>query len=308
MPDNIAPPTAETSTLLPSRALQEHRIGISVSDSSDLARLGLTPVHFKLAVRELARTVLVGGGTLAYGGHLRPGGFTEFLIGELGQYAGAGLLDGGGRQQEVALLLCLAQHEHRKSTLDELARANEDLGLHGEMRCLDVNGQVLFDREAGRGAEGEPFPADKAVLAQGLTSLRRYMVGQTSARMLIGGGRHNYAGAMPGLMEEALLALQAGQPLYMAAGFGGAALDMAAVVDTRCEGLCPRHETDSPLDATSLASLATIKALVAEGGGWQRLNNGLDDNENLHLAMTHRPAEIASLVGLGLGRWAQRRL
>jgi hypothetical protein len=301
-----APETAVAGSgaLLPARALAGHRIGISVSDSPDLARLGLTAAHLKLAVRELARTVLVGGGTLAYGGHLRPGGFTEFLMAELGQYASAGLLHEPA--QEVALLLCLSQQEHRKNSLDELDQVDADLGLYGEMRCLDLQGRVLPDRSAGRGPAGEPYPADKAVLAAGLTAMRHYMIAHTSARMLIGGRRHGATGAMPGLVEEALLALQAEQPLFLAAGFGGSTRDLAAAIDPRCVGLCPPHEADAPLEPGAVAGIAAVCALVAPLG-WRRLNNGLDEAENLHLATTHRPAEIASLIGLGLGRWARQR-
>ena len=303
-----APDTAlcKSAELLPPRALQGCRIGISVSDSADLARLGLSATHFKLAVRELARTVLVGGGTLAYGGHLKPGGYTEFLIGELGQYASAGLFAAGGAAQDVALLLCLSPQEHGKNSLAELDHVNRDLGLYGELRCLDLQGQVLADPGAGRAEEGAPYPTDKALLAQGLSAMRRYMTAHTAARMLIGGRRQGSTGAMPGLMEEALLALEAGQPLYLAAGLGGATLDMAAAIDPRCAGLCPRHDTDPPPDPTALVAIEMLKTVVG-ADGWSRLNNGLDADENLHLAMTHRPAEIASHVALGLGRWAQRR-
>ena len=291
-------------SLLPTRALRGHRIGISVSDSADLARLGLTPVHLKLAVRELARTVLVGGGTLAYGGHLKPGGFTEFLIGELGQYAGTGVLDADGVRQ-VALLLCLSQQEHQKCSLTELQATDDDLGLYGELRCLDLNGTVLVNRAAGRGPDGKPYPTDKAVLAQGLSAMRQHMLDSTDARMLIGGRRHGYSGAMPGLYEEALLTLQAGQPMYLAAGFGGATLDLAGAIDARCTGLCARHAGDPPLESGASTGLAAFSSLIGNAG-WARLDNGLSDNENLHLATTHRPGEIASLVGLGLGRWAAR--
>jgi hypothetical protein len=54
------------AVLLPPDALARVRVGISISDSSDLARLGLTDTHLRLALGEVARAVLVGGGKLAY--------------------------------------------------------------------------------------------------------------------------------------------------------------------------------------------------------------------------------------------------
>lgn len=294
-----------TPELLPALALRGLRIGVSVSDSADLARLGLTPAHFKLAVREIARTVLVGGGTLAYGGHLLPGGYTEFLIGELCQYARAGIFKGGRPSSAVPLLLCLAQQEHRKCSLDDLDRVDDELGLYGKLQCIDLNGQVLSDRTAGREAEGEPYPTDKAMLAQGLTALRRHMTANTAARVLLGGKRAGYTGAMPGVLEEALMALHAKQPLYLAGGFGGITLDMATAIDPRCETLCP-DGWRARLDAASAAGLDELSVLSGETG-MSRLDNGLDPDENLCLATTHRPAEVAALVALGLGRWAQRQ-
>ena len=69
--------------LLPANTLARVRLGVSASPSSDLERLGLLEEHFKLALGELARTVLVLGGHLLYCGHLDPKGYTSFLIGEL---------------------------------------------------------------------------------------------------------------------------------------------------------------------------------------------------------------------------------
>jgi len=54
------------STLLPAGALRGTCIGISVAESPDLERLGLLEIHFRLAMAEIARSVLVSGGTLAY--------------------------------------------------------------------------------------------------------------------------------------------------------------------------------------------------------------------------------------------------
>ena len=294
----------EAAGVLPANALQGHRIGLSVSDSADLPRLGLGLLHQQLVLRELARTVLVGGGTLAYGGHLRPGGFTRFLVSELGQYARAGLF--GEAPQQRALLLCLSWQEHRRNSLAQLDLVDAELDLYGELRCLDPAGQVLRDRGAGRSPESQPDISDEALLEASRSAQRRHLVEHTAARVLLGGRRHESSPKLPGLLEEGLLALQAGQPLYLAAGLGGTTLDMAAVIDPACAALCPRLPTDPPPGPGAAAGLAALRALVG-GAGWRRLDNGLDDSENRHLAMTHRPAEIAALVSLGLGRWAQRQ-
>jgi hypothetical protein len=68
------------AVLLPHDALRGIQVGISVSKSPDLARLGLLEAHFRLALGEIARVVLVSGGGLIYGGHLNPEGYTAFLV------------------------------------------------------------------------------------------------------------------------------------------------------------------------------------------------------------------------------------
>src|SRR5688572_30820614 len=98
--------------LLSSDALQGVLVGISVSESLDLDRLGLVETHVRLAVAEIARAVLLAGGTLAYGGHLEPESDTSFMVRELHRYA----------RRDQPLLVSLAWQEHRKLALAELQR------------------------------------------------------------------------------------------------------------------------------------------------------------------------------------------
>ncbi len=296
--------TASSSSvqLLPPLALLGRRIGVSVSDSTDLARLGLTDTHFRLALREIARTALVGGGTLAYGGHLRPDGFTVFLVHELASYARTGTFNRRPRGADAPLLVCLSQQEHRACSIETLKQIDADLGVYGELRCLDLQGNEI-DWRAGRSAEAAPYPTDPQTRATDLSALRRFLTSHTSGRVLLGGKRHGYQGSMPGVLEEALFAVQANQPLYLSAGFGGATLNIAAAVDARLDGFCPIYASDPALDDATSLGLARMRELTASGG-WDRLQNGLDHEENMRLATTHRPAEISALVALGLGRLA----
>jgi SLOG cluster2 len=290
MPDATASP----ATLLPARAWQGVRIGVSIGDSEDLPRLGLTLMHQQLVLRELARTVLLGGGALAYGGHITPDGFTAFLMDELTRYAQAGVLDGSDALPE--LLVCLAWTVHRRSSLDELRQARRQLGLYGELRCLDAEGAPLADPLAHREEAGQG-DAEAAYHQQEMTRLRRYLTAQCSARLVVGGRRRDYSGRMPGIVEETLLALEAGQPVFLAAGMGGATLDIAARLDPRCAVLCPGGQ---PAELPGFDALAAW--LGERGPGLHWLDNGLDTDENLRLALTHRPGEVAALVSLGLGR------
>ena len=88
---NPARPLASTGEVL-AKAAAGWRVGISISNSPDLALRGLglrklagekeapSSGHLRDAMCEFARFLLAGGTTLAYGGDLCTGGFTEVLF------------------------------------------------------------------------------------------------------------------------------------------------------------------------------------------------------------------------------------
>lgn len=230
-------------------------------------------------------------GLVGYGGHLQASGYTVFLVSELRRYG----------RRDRPLLVCLPWSVHRQMMLTELRAADKDLGLYGKVVYLDVDGQEMKP-EADRSADAAP-EADPVRVARGLTSLRRYMTAQTRGRVLIGGRRTGFQGSMPGLVEEALVALEANQPLFLAGGFGGITLDMIRAVEPSfAEWLPPFAGAPQP-DARADKSIEAMVA-AASGQGWRCFNNGLSVDECRQLAATHRPSEIATLVSVGLGRLA----
>ncbi|MEV6932077.1 hypothetical protein AB0M46_47370 [Dactylosporangium sp. NPDC051485] len=272
--------------LLPHDALRGRRIGVSISDSPDLGRLGLLTSHLRLALGEIARAVLVAGGSLAYGGHLEPTGFTPFLAQELERYGAA----------EGRLLVCLGWPVHREVALSELDRREEALGLVARVVYLDPHGEEI-PKETDRGEAPEPT-TDPVAMADGLTAMRRYLTAHVDARVLLGGRRSGAAGRYPGLLEEALLALESGQPLFLAGGFGGVTADIADALGVGLEWLPPAG------DAPPADGLPLIREFRDAEEPWRALANGLDGAENARLAASHRPSDVAALVTLGLGRVA----
>jgi hypothetical protein len=285
MSASAEPPTA----LLAADALKGLRIAISASESPDLGRLGLVETHFRLALGEIARSVLISGGKLCYGGHLEPEGYTALLSQELHRYS----------RRDKPLQICLAWQEHRKLSQDEFERKKNDLGLFGEIVCLNPEGEPV-SWNAGRGSAPEPV-TDISVCQQSLTSLRRFMAAQTSGRVLIGGKRAGFQGHHPGVLEEALISVEVDQPLYLAGGFGGVTADIIKALGFDDGGWLPTPPDAPPLDERLASGLARLTRLANSKGG-QALSNGLSSEENRRLAATHRPSEIAALVSLGLGR------
>lgn len=264
------------------------RLGLSVSESADLLRLGLMETHFRMALGELGRCVLTAGGKLAYGGHLRPEGYTAFLLHELERYG----------RKDRPLMVCLSWSEHRKVTLTELEAHRKNLALLGEIVCLDEAGAPV-DPSKGR-EEAAPGPADPEAERRSLSALRCYMTSNTNGRLLIGGKREGFSGDLPGVLEEAILTVESKQPIYLAGGFGGVTADIARVVGLLDADLPPNVSITMP-DPRLTEGLAKLaKALEATRNA--SLSNGLSDVENRQLAACYRPSEIAALVSLGLGR------
>lgn len=274
------------NSLLPRHALKGRCLGLSASDSPDLARLGLDRRHFKLALGELARLVLAGGGTLAWGGHLLPDGLTPFLVDEVVRY---------GRKDDDALLVCLAWWVHREVPLSVIKEAEDRLGLHGKVVCLDPIGQETkpeTDRSEAPEPVTDPLEKDKQ-----LKAMRRYLINHTQGRLMIGGKRTGFQGRQPGLVEEAQMTLVAKQPLYLAAGFGGATADIARAAGLNMNWLPPDPGAEAP-ELSLTQGLDTISATLT----LHPLITGLDADELAALACTHRPSDIATLVSRGLGR------
>jgi hypothetical protein len=226
---------------------------------------------------EVARAVIRGGFVPVYGGHLDPDGYTAFLESEMERYGST----------DRPLELVVGWSEHRGLALSDLRRHRDDLGLRARITYLNEEGDpIRYDSDR----KEDPVPVDD--VPQALTALRRRLVEETSARVLIGGKERGYKGQMAGVLEEALLAIEAGQPLYLAGGFGGATATIAAELTGMGDRWPP---TEDSIDSAPLSDVVAVS-------GWALTANGLSVEENLQLAVTHRPGEVASLVALGLKR------
>jgi SLOG cluster2 len=270
--------------ILPTGALAGVTVGLSISGSPDLGRLGLEELHVELTLGEVTRTVLFAGGKLVYGGHLDPAGYTAFLQSELEKYG----------RNDRPLIVCLAWQEHRERALSELEAAEAHLGLLGRIQYLAPDGSVV-NKDDDRDDAPRPVE-DLEVRAEALSGLRRHLTELCDARVMIGGRRDGFQGVMPGVIEEGLLAIEARQPVFLAGGFGGATYD---AVGTLGLGV-----SDWPAFTDRRDEWLPTFESIAGQAGWTPDSNGLTYEENLRLGATHRPSDVATLVALGLGRLA----
>jgi hypothetical protein len=176
------------------------------------------------------------------------------------------------------------------------------------MVCLDIDGGVVNYMEGRQ--EAPERVEDPDIRMRALTSLRRFMSTRIRGRVLLGGKRHGFQGEIPGLMEEALISLQAAQPLFLAGGFGGVTIDILRALDVdQLEWLPPRSEgvAEDPRLLEGFRRLRASARASTFTDTHEILRNGLTEAENHVLAASHRPSHIATLVSLGLGRLANGR-
>lgn len=276
------------AALKPANFLNGIRLGLSVSDSADLARLGLAPRHAELTIGEIARAVLVGGGSLVYGGRIRPSGFTQFLMHEVHRY---------GRSSQ-ALILCLAAPEHQKLSRDELHHFDRTFRSKGDIIYLDKDGKIIEDLFSSKPDKPDPI-TDQKVKATSYSSLRWFLAKITNARVIVGGQLAGYQGKMPGIIEEAIVSVRSGQPLYVVAGFGGAAALVAQALKINDLSWAPAGFPTRPQDQRIEKSIRQLEAQISDTR-WFVDHCGLDKKQLHQLSASHRPREIASLLVKGL--------
>jgi dihydroxyacetone kinase DhaKLM complex PTS-EIIA-like component DhaM len=190
---------------------------VSISESPDLSELGLEPDHVQEALERLTQHLLARGATVAYGGDLRAGGFTQQLLRFANRYCTPTAKPGG-----AGLVHYFPWPSYLAVDPDELAEHHRLLSDFGSLILVARNGAT-----APLPARRDQIQLESQAIAEGLTSMRRRMSADCDARIVLGGRVDGYAGRLPGIVEEAVLSIAARKPLFVLGGFGGAASDVA---------------------------------------------------------------------------------
>lgn len=259
-------------------------IGVSVSSSPDLAVLGFMNEHLDDMLAELAVFLLATGTDIAYGGDLRTrrnGGFTELLFELVGRYQRRG-------QTLTRVANYFAWPVHISMTAEYLEEVAAAVAPAARLVLVGPDGAPMSPEE--RRTLPSRTPDDKE-WHLGLTAMRQVMRDNTSARVVVGGQVENYKGKMPGIAEETLLSLHAGQPVFLVGGFGGCARDIAEAV-----GLI------KPWNGVRSWPGRRLFEDYSEAA----LGNGLTAEENRKLADTPYIGQAVNLVMIGLYRLFRR--
>ena len=254
-------------------------VAISVSESPDMAVLGLSDAHLRDAMDRLALHLLASGASLAYGGDLRKDGFTDLLFELVSRYQRE------ESEVQIGVTNYLAWPVHVSKEADELEEISHSLAGTGELVCLTQDGRRL---EPSVWNQRELHKPTDEEWATGLTAMRRVMHEAVQARVVLGGRVTGYKGDMPGIAEEALLSLKEGQPLFLLGGFGGCTRDIAETL-----GLVERRAGAYP---------DWLGRQKFEAFSSSDLSNGLSEEENATLARTPHIDQAIVLVLRGLHR------
>jgi len=293
------------------RSLANQLVAISVSDSPDLAALGLLDRSLRQTVSALATRLVCHGARIVYGGNLDRKGFTYQLYPTIAQaYATAALRS--ARPPFVHYVSAyLAQDDA------ELAAHLKAVGGFAEVRLVERNravttmvtrGKELVYTPANgaqrRLADLDQLPTFVAGMSRDsggpvadLDIMREVMEDAVTARIVVGGRVAGYSGRKPGIPQEALLALEKGHAVIPLGGFGGAARDVAIALglmsrDQRLE----RTETGPGYQETLAAIAAHARAFrdrAQASGAWDDLvaASGAEDPEtaSIHVmrVLTH---------------------
>lgn len=254
-------------------------IAISISESEDMATLGLCDEHLREAMVEVARYVLDFGSRLVYGGDLRQLGFSELLFEIVARHKPVGNKNNG----DTSVTNYLAWPVHIKMSYEEIEKEAKDINGSAELICLDIDGEPIPMQKRKHLRSKKPTDGE---WARGLTAMRLHMLEKTKSRIILGGKTKGYKGAMPGVGEEALLSLNAGQPLFVIGGFGGCARDIAENLGLVKPRMFNHHNWAWQDEFKSFSS--------------DDLNNGLSIEDNATLAITPHIDQVIVLILRGL--------
>jgi hypothetical protein len=299
-------------------------IAVSLSNSPDTDIYGGSPEHLATFADDIVLYLLIAGLRVAYGGvlghdALQKGAiegddinYVERLLAMVRSHST--LLSDVVGKPPVPIQNWVAWPIHCRFGDAELRNYGQQATLKDlpPPPDLDVTAQELD--AAANGFVSPDTPARRYAWARSLTFMREAMQAGTSARIAMGGKLKGYQGLWPGVLEEGIIALRDGQPLYLLGLFGGAARLLIDVL----RGVQREEFTSAWLSALEGSdalrneyrrrghTIQSPEELAAElkqrgkAGLSAALNNGLSEDENIELVNSDGAQRIVALILTGL--------
>jgi SLOG cluster2 len=291
---------AKKDVLQDQELLTELRVGISISDSPDLFKLGYSMMHLQDASIEFARYLLVHGATMIYGGDLKKDGFTN-LFSEL-----ARLYTIKDRSKEFRFKNYFAWPIHL-----QLEKSNELDFKQNKVEIIKLPPPASVKADPSQYLARDTNEA-KAIWAKSLAYMRQQMNAGCDARIFLGGKTKDFGGKYPGVIEEALYALKDNKPVYFIGAYGGATKEIINLINNQAAEVMTEGYQIADKDYAGFYnywnSNEADKINYTELSGFfkeyglQKIcqANGLDEEENQRLFTTNNLTEMIFYVLKGL--------
>lgn len=311
--------TTPLERIIKERPLTGKRVAISVSESTDIESIGLDPLHLDNASMEMCRYLLLRGATLVYGGHLGAEGYTNQLSELVRTHNSLKNVPSveriiNYRGWPLPRLNAEARAKHLQTAL-----------IHETSRPAEITESLHADfTKEPSFFSSTTSPKHRFAWSRGMTEMRELQTSETCARLVMGGTfgptlkvnedgsvtESWYSGCMPGTLEEIVISVQAGQPVFLIGAFGGVAKLAVDIIEGR-----DRQEAkwDFQKEAPHSEELRTlyeefgiewvtyenIRGMLQEKG-FAELNPLLTLEESTELAHTRDVARIVELVVTGV--------
>ena len=298
-------------------------IAVSISESDDIARYGLSDRLFATLADEIHLYLLMAGLKIAYGGALKGdfssgSNFTLRLFDLVSSYSK--LAEGVRAKPLVNAVFNIAPWPLYLTYADDewaLFAGNVAQYASGERPNLPWSDDEIFPGNDEKRNLASDNPIRRYAWPRGLSSMREQMTTVTNARVAIGGKLHGFAGLLPGVIEEAWMSIHKHLPLYVVGAYGGAGravCDLLLGVDRPefsddwaksriddFEDSCAYYQVHG-VPRISLPEIAASIRHASSEGIDKALNNGLGIDENIELMRSSNPQRISSLILTGLSR------
>jgi hypothetical protein len=305
------------------RSIVGRRIALSLSESTDIKRFGLDKVHLDATMIETSRYLLLKGATLAYGGYIGGEGYTQKLFELVQTYRNS------SQTPTIHPIVNFRYWPLEPLSADELAPYKQSMVVEPVARPTDIDDSLEAQFRKAPSQSAEVSGLNRFVVARGLTEMRAHQADVNRsgvvARIVMGGKFgpttvvHNgqqetrwYTGRVPGVLEEVILSLQTGQPVFLLGAFGGAArlvLDLLRGSDR--EEATWDYQKGAP-NAIEMRQLYEQRGLtwldypaiteMLRSRGLAGLNPLLTPSEHEQLADSVDPLEIAEIILTGLNK------
>ncbi len=292
---------SEQGSLVKNRLLEGLKVGISISEGEDTPSLGYSDIHQRDAMVEFARHLLIHGATLTYGGDLRKSGYTELFTELAFQYRNKEDKDRYSFRNFFSYPIYLELNKIHRS---EFRKSRVEIVQVEPADEVSMEKADLFRTNK---------PETKVVWAKSLTKMRHEMNQATDARIFLGGRNYGFQGAYPGVIEEAVIAIESGKPVYLIGAFGGAT---KRIIDSMTQGIPAISEADDFYQNEAYQSFRNFlteqksdykidfdkvnKTISGSTEAQLSSKNGLSEADNRRLFATTHISEMIFLVLKGL--------